>query len=101
MDNAVSFMSKVRDDVELQKELRKLAPTDFDGLLKVAQAHGFGPFSQQDYIHGANTIGGEWIVWAAKLANKPLPNGLSDADLEKIAGGKSDSNGVVYSQYCL
>jgi len=88
-DNAVAFMSKVRDDSELQAELRKLDPTDFAGLLKAASNHGFGAFNKEDYYFGAETIGGEWMSWAAKLAGKTLPTELSDADLEQVAGGKA------------
>jgi len=100
-ENAVAFMSKVRDDVTLQNELRTLAPTDFDGLLKVAQARGFGTFSKDDYYHGAETVGGEWILWALKLAGKPLPKGLSDADLEQVAGGKGSAGVPLTSAGCV
>ncbi len=95
--NAVAFMNKVREDKALQAELRKLNPTDFDGLLKVSERLGFGAFSQQDYYHGAETVGGEWVAWAAKLANKPMPEELTDADLEQVAGGKGDGGGGALS----
>jgi len=88
VDKAVTFMSVVRDDSHLQAELRKLDAKDFAGLLKIADAHGFPAFSQEDYITGARIVGGEWLTWVAKLG-KSTAGDLTDADLEQVAGGKS------------
>src|SRR6185503_15887444 len=87
-ESALKFMGKVIMTPELQKECRKLSPTDLDGLVKVAKANGFDAFSKDDYYLAAARAGGEWMVWAQRMKNEPLPEELSDADLEQVAGGK-------------
>ncbi len=96
LGSALAFLIKVRDDVTLQTKLRALSPADFDGLLKEATTLGFEAFSKNEFFDAADRVGGEWVRFAALMRGQAPTPELSDAELEKVAGGK----GIKYVSVC-